>query len=55
MYDKGNEELKDFLLTNEPRTTKLTEDYKLAKVNDCLFVCLLSFYKCLLDRIPEVR
>ena len=54
--------LKHFLLDNEPKVTKLAEDYKLAKVTIvlfvCLFVCCLLFlcYKNIsLDRIPEMR
>ena len=40
VYDKANSVLKDFLLINEPKVTKLSEVYRLAKVNSCLFVYL---------------
>lgn len=53
--DKQNKVLKEFLIVNEPKVKKLSEDYKLAKVRHTSRVCrrVSSFF--LLDNILEVR
>ena len=43
--DKQNKVLKEFLIVNEPKVKKLSEDYKLAKVR----TYTLHVYRCVLS------